>query len=114
MLRGALLFALMLTACSKGAEADLEYIKQARSAAAEWALVNQQAREGKLTPAYISSMHQWLRDEIESSATSLTEPDSSQGDVIVALLQQPDDAPPEELRARAASLKKIEDSLESA
>src|SRR3954452_23803212 len=112
-MRRALLFALTLTACSKGADADLEYIKQARSAAAEWALVNDQARQGQLTETYALSMHHWLRQEIESSATSLNEPDSPYGDEIAALLQQPDDAAPRELRARSASLKKIEDSLES-
>jgi hypothetical protein len=44
----------------------------------------------------------------------LTEPDSPYGDKIAALLQQPDDAAPQELRQRAAALKQIEDKLESA
>jgi hypothetical protein len=112
-MRRALLFAFVLTACSKGAESDVEYIKQARSAAAEWALVNDQARQGRLTRTYVSSMHRWVREEIESSVTSLSEPDSKYGDEIAALLQQPDDASPQELRARSARLKRIEDSLES-
>jgi len=34
--------------------------------------------------------------------------------VIHALLRQPDDAAPEELRAHADKLKQIEDNLESA
>ena len=63
-MRWVVLLALMLAACSKGPEADLQYIKQARSAAAEWALVNEQAVQRKVTPAYVSSMHKWLRDEV--------------------------------------------------
>ena len=39
--------ALLVAACSKGPEADLQYIKQARSVAAEWALVNELAVQGK-------------------------------------------------------------------
>jgi len=113
-MRWVVLLALMLAACSKGPEADVQYIKQARSAAAEWALVNEQADQHKVTPAYVSSMHKWLRDEVQTSLTSLTEPDSRYGDEIAALLQQPDDAAPQDLRTRAASLKKIEDDLESA
>jgi hypothetical protein len=113
-MRWVLLLAFMLAACSKGPEADLQYIKQARSAAAEWALVNEQANHHKVTPAYVSSMHEWLRDEVHTSLTALTEPDSPYGDEMAALLQQPDNAAPDNLRARAASLKKIEDDLESA
>ena len=113
-MRWLILFALMLAACSKGPEADLQYIKQARSAAAEWALVNEQAQQGTVTGTYAANMHQWLREEIQSSATGLSQPDSSYGDQIAALLQQPDDAAPDALRARAANLKQIEDSLESA
>ena len=113
MLRWLMLL-LLLAGCSKGPDADLEYIGQARSAAAEWAMVNEQASEGKLTSAYVVSMHRWIRQQIETSANSLTEPDSAYGDQIAALLQQPDEAPPEQLRARAAALKQIEDKLESA
>ena len=90
-MRRVLLFALLLAGCSKGPEADLQYIKQARSLAAEWALVNDRAAQGKLTSTYVSSMHK-----------------------IKALLDQPDDAAPDELQAHAGKLKQIEDQLESA
>jgi hypothetical protein len=113
MLRSLLLF-LLIAGCSKGPDADLEYIGQARSAAAEWAMVNQQASEGKLTKAYVDSMHHWIRQQIQTSTTSLSEPNSSYGDQMAALLQQPDDASPPNLQARAAALKQIEDELESA
>jgi hypothetical protein len=109
-----LLLLLLLAGCSKAPEADLQYVKQARSAGAEWALINEQASQGKLTDVYVASMHQWLRQEIESSSAALTQPDSRYAQEIQALLSQPDDAAPEELRAHSDKLKQIEDSLESA
>jgi hypothetical protein len=107
-------FLLALAACSKGPQADLQYIKQARSAGAEWALVNEQANAGKVTATYVGSMHQWLRQQIQTASTALTAPDSRYAIEIQALLSQPDDAAPEELRAHVDKLKQIEDSLESA
>ena len=109
-----LLLLLLLAGCSKGPQADLQYIKQARSAGAEWALVNEQAGSGRLTSVYVASMHQWLRDELRTASASLTQPESPYGIEIQVLLRQPDDAPPEELRAHSGRLKLIEDSLESA
>jgi hypothetical protein len=114
MLRGSLLLLLVLAGCSKGPEADLQYIKQARSAAAEWALVNEQAAEGKITPTYASSMHKWLRQEVQTASSALTVPDAPYAGEISALLKQPDDASPDSLRARSDALKHIEDQLESA
>ena len=114
MLRASLLLMLLLAGCSKGPQADLQYIKQARSAAAEWALVNEQAEQGKLTARYTASMHRWLRDEIRSASSALTEPSSSYAAEMDALLRQPDDAAPQSLRAHSNRLKHIEDQLESA
>ena len=114
MRRKSLLLLLFLAGCSKGPEADLQYIKQARSAGAEWALVNEQASHGKLTGIYVANMRKWLRQDLQSSLTALTQPDSRYALEIHALLQQPDDAAPEELRAHADKLKQIEDQLESA
>jgi hypothetical protein len=113
-MRLLLVFAFLLAGCSKGPGADLQYIKQARSLGAEWALVNEQAAQGKLTQAYVASMHEWLRQQLEASSKALTKPDSRYAVEIQALLHQPDDAPPEELRAHADKLKQIEDRLESA
>ena len=109
-----LLLVVVLSACSNGPQADLQYIKQARSIAAEWALVNEQATEGKLTDIYVASMHQWLRQQLETSSTSLTEPDSAYGQEIRALLAKPDDAPAAELRRHSEMLRQAEDQLESA
>jgi len=110
------LMLLLIAGCSQasGPKADLQYIKQARSLGAEWALVNEQASQGHLTATYVGSMHQWLRDDLQTTSRSLTQPDSRYGHEIQALLAQPDDAPPEELRAHAEKLKQIESSLESA
>ena len=49
-----------MAGCSKGPEADLQYIKQARSLGSEWALVNDQASHNKLTRTYASTMRAWI------------------------------------------------------
>jgi hypothetical protein len=110
------LLLLFVAGCSQGGgpEADLQYIKQARSLGAEWALVNEQASQGKLTATYVTSMHQWLRDNLQTTSQSLTQPDAPYAREIAALLQRPDDAAPNELRVHSDKLKQIEDSLESA
>lgn len=114
MTRWPLFLALILVGCSKGPEADLPAIGEARSLAAEWVLVNEQAAAGKLTPTYVQTMHGQVREQLNSTAESLTDTDTAYAHQIAALLQQPDDAAPAELRERAAALKTIEDSLESA
>jgi hypothetical protein len=105
---------LLLAACSKGPEADLPYIGEARSLGAEWALVNEQAAEGKLTGTYVRTMRIDLREQLQTAASSLTRPEARSGLEIRAMLAQPDDAAPEELRAHVDKLKQIEDGLESA
>ena len=114
MRRSRLLFLALVAGCSKGPEADLQYIAAARSLAAEWAMVNEQASEGKLTAPYISSMHKSLRQQLESARSSMAEPTSPQAVAVGLILDQPDDARPTLLRAYSDTLKAIEDSLESA
>lgn len=114
MPRTLLLLVLALASCSKGPEADLQYISSARSLAAEWALVNEQADQGHLTGAYVKTMRENVRQQLQTNAKSLTEPKSNYGSEIAALLREPDDAPPAALRAHASKLKQVEDSLESA
>jgi hypothetical protein len=111
-----LLFLLLLpcAACSKGPQADAPTIGKARSLAAEWALINQQAAEQKLTHAYVETMHTSIRQQLQKSARALTQPKSNYGSEIQALLKEPDDAPPQQLRSHADVLKHIEDALESA
>jgi hypothetical protein len=113
-MRQVVLLLALLGGCASGPSSDLQYIKQARSVGAEWALVNEQASKNQLTRTYVDSMHQWLRQQLQTASTSLTEPDSRYGEEIGVLLKEPDDARPDELRAHVARLKQIEDQLESA
>lgn len=113
MLRWPLILILLVAGCSKGPEADLPSISGARSLTAEWALVNQQAAQGHLTTAYVRTMHQALRQQLESSAKSLSVPNSPYGQEIAAVLALHDDADAAELDAHAQRLKRIEDRLES-
>lgn len=101
-------------ACSRGAQADLPSISSARSLAAEWALINQQSAELKLTTAYVRTMRTSIREQLQTAATALTQPNSVYGSQIRTLLKEPDDASPEELSTHVRALKTIEDSLESA
>lgn len=114
MARKLLLLVLVLASCSKGPEADLPSISEARSLAAEWALVNEQAKQGHLTGSYVRTMRQALREQLQTNSKSLTEPQSAYANEIAALLKEPDDAAPAKLRAHSSKLKRIEDSLESA
>ena len=109
-----LLLLFPLAACTQGAAADLPTISTARSLGAEWALVNEQASRGQLTAAYATTMRRQLRDQLESSASSLKQPNSRYDTEIQALLAQPDNAPPEVLRVHSDNLKQIEGALESA
>jgi hypothetical protein len=113
-MRSLLFIALLLAACSKGPEADLATISEARSLAAEWALVNDEAAKGKLTSHYTQTMRKELRQQLQSSQSSLTVPGSRYANEIRILVNEPDNARPEELRAHAAVLKQIETELESA
>ena len=108
------MLALLVAGCSKGPQTDLPYISQARSLAAEWALVNEQAARHRLTDTYTRTMQESFREQLQTVSRSLTQPDSRYGQEIRTLLAEPDEAPPEELRAHAGKLKQIEDGLESA
>ena len=112
-MRRFLAFFLLLVGCSQGPE-DLAYISQARSLAAEWALVNEQAAAGRLTGTYADVMRQSIREQLKTTSKSLIVPGSAYAQEIDSLLAQPDDSDPNALRAYADRLKDIEDQLESA
>ena len=114
MARRLVLLLLLVAGCSKGPAADLPYISEARSLGAEWALVNEQASRGHLTAAYVSTMRTSVREHLQTALSGLTTPNSAYGAEIRALLAEPANSPPAELRAHADALKQIEDSLESA
>ena len=114
MSRWSLLMLLLVAACSKGPEADLQAVSEARSVAAEWALVNEQANKGHLTSVYVQMMHQSVHRELRSSLDSLSEPGAPYAHEIEALLREPDDSSPSVLRVHADNLRRIEERLESA
>jgi hypothetical protein len=113
-MRRLLLFVCMLAGCAQGPEADLASIGQARSLAAEWALVNEQSAEGHLTGTYVRTMRASVREQLQSAAHALTQPQSDYGREIASLLSEPDDAAPQALRAHADRLRQVEKRLESA
>ena len=114
-MRKLLLLSLALcSACSKGPQADLPSIGEARTLGAEWALINQQASEQKLTRAYVATMHSSIREQLQSVARTLTQPNSDYASEIQALLKEADDASPQQLSGHVDALKRIEDHLESA
>lgn len=100
--------------CTRGAQSDRQYIGQARSLAAEWALVNELDARNALNRTYVDSMHRWLSVNLRSAAQGLSLPNSDYGKEINALLATPPDAPPVVLRAHARRLKAMEDALEPA
>jgi hypothetical protein len=106
------LLCLVLSGCAQGAQKDLPSIAQARSLAAEWALVNEQAIEGKLTATYIKTMRASVREQLTTISRSLSEPLAAT--IVNDLVTQPDDATPQQLRASAEQLKRVESQLESA
>jgi hypothetical protein len=105
---------LLLAGCSNGAAADLQPVRQARSVAAEWALVNDRAARGRLSAAYTAGMRAAARDQIDSAAAALRMPRAPYAVEIEALRAEPDDAPSDRLRAHARRLKQFEAGLESA
>jgi hypothetical protein len=114
MWRWRLAIVLLITGCSKGPEADLPSIATARSLAAEWAMVNEQAASGHLAATYVSTMRTSVHQHLQTTLSALTEPRSPYGDEVRALIAEPADALPQKLRAHANRLKRTEDSLESA
>jgi hypothetical protein len=105
---------LVLAGCSQGPPADMASIKEARSTAAEWALVNEQASKGRLTATYVQSMRQAVRDELSAVRSSFSVPDAPYARAVDTLLTHPGDVDPATLRATVEQLKGIEDGLESA
>jgi len=102
-----------LAACSSGGRADLPAIKEMRSAAAEWALVNREAARGRLTAPYAAGMRKAAREEIAAQARALSA-GSPAAPVASALLALPDDAAPDPIARQVTMLKQIEAALEPA
>jgi hypothetical protein len=108
-----LLILTCLGACSSGGQADLPAIKEIRSAAAEWALVNREAARERLTAPYAVGMRKLARKEISTQARALG-PGSPAAPVAAALLALPADTAPDPIARQVARLKQIEAALEPA
>ena len=94
---------LLVAACSKGPQADLPSIGEARSLAAEWALVNEQAGQGKLTETYTARCARALRQQLQTDAKSLTAASQPLWPRDPGVARGARDAPPANLRAHAAA-----------
>src|SRR3954454_20428193 len=106
--------ALVVGACSSGPETDLPAIRSIRSAAAEWALVNQEAGRGRLTDSYVAGMREAAREEIAKEARGLSPLNALAARQASALQALPDAAPADVIRAHVSILEQIETVLESA
>jgi hypothetical protein len=109
-MRRLLILFVALAGCSQG-PADLAYISQARSLAAEWALINEQASAGRLAGPYANVMRQSIRKQLKATSKSLVVPGSRYAQEIDALLAQPADSDPNDLRAYADRLADMQDKL---
>lgn len=106
------LLCVVLGGCAQGPQKDLPSIAEARSLAAEWALIDEQASQGRITATYTKTMRASVRQQLATVSASLTNPDASS--IVKDLVTRPDDAPADELRSSVEQLKRIEDQLESA
>ena len=92
---------------------DLVTIKEARSLAGEWALVNRLAAGGRLSDAYVRSMREQAIGQLETALQGMTEKQSPSAREIAALAHLPPDAPPGLIYAHARRLQALEDALEA-
>ena len=112
MWRRRMVILLLLTGCSKGPDADFNIsARRVRSARSGRSSMSNLAEE-----AY-RHLHRYdaqeLRDQLQTASKALSAPDFAYGVEIEALLSEPDDATPGELRAHVDRLKQIKDSLDS-
>jgi hypothetical protein len=66
-----LLIAAALAACSSQSDRQLQAVKSARSVIAEWALVEEQAAEGRTQPVYVEQMRQLAKQQLGTDRTGL-------------------------------------------
>ena len=103
----------LFAGCSSETE-QLAAVKRLRSATAEWALVNREAVRQHLPAVYVNGMRHAAREQIQTAAASLRDPNSEAAREADAVQALPDDAPSDLLSRHAAALKAIESQLESA
>ena len=111
--RYPLTFLCLVTACSSANE-QLVAVKQLRSAAAEWALVNREGARQHLLSPYLEGMRKAARDQIRQASATLRDQHSAAAREAAALRALPADVQPALWDQRAAALEAIEKQLESA
>lgn len=104
----------LLSACSTTGSNDLPAISGLRSAGAEWALVNREARRGRLPALYVAAMREYAREEVAREGTALRASGSSAAGIAGALIRLPPDADPALIATQVARLQQIEHALETA
>jgi hypothetical protein len=107
--------ALLLLGCAGSGDSrkDLVTIKEARSLAAEWALVNRLAASGRLRPAYVRTMREEAIGQLETALASLADKEGEGAREIGALAHMPPDTSAGLLYAHARRLQALEDRLEA-
>jgi hypothetical protein len=109
-----LAFALVLAACSSSpAQQDRQNVQKARSLLAEWAMLADQNRRGRLTEAYYAQMRVEAEKALTELASTAPQSGSAEGQAIGAIAQLDDDPPSELLEARAAAAEAVESRLEA-
>jgi hypothetical protein len=105
-------FLLLGAADAPASRADLVTIKEARSIAAEWALVNRLAADGRLRRAYVRAMREEAIGQLESALKAMKDKDSAAAAEIGALAHLSPNASAGLLYAHARRLQSMEDALE--
>jgi hypothetical protein len=71
--RHALPLLALLSACSSQKDKQLEAVESARSVVSEWALVEEQAAQGRAQATYVGQMREMARDELKTAEAALSE-----------------------------------------
>ncbi len=106
-----ILLAAGLAGCTSQVDRELEAVKAARSALAEWALVEDQASKGRAQTIYVQQMRQLARDQLETAGSELAgQPAAAR--LIDRLRTGAPDA--DALKRANSALEPLEKQLESA
>ena len=109
-----LALALNLAACSSSpARQDRQNVEKARSLLAEWAMLADHQRRGRLTETYYVQMRVEAETALSELASTAPKSGSAEGRAIAAITQVHGDPPAGLLEARAAAAKALENRLEA-
>ena len=106
--------ALALAACdSSPGQQDRQNVEKARSLLAEWAMLADQHRRGRLTETYYAQMRTEAETALSELASTAPKSGSADGQAIGAIAQLHGDPPAELLQARTAAAEALENRLEA-